>query len=172
MWGNVKKSVGVTKHGKLTTSESGRISGSLLKYCFRPCGAYMHPLDDLLKWLPDVDFAVLEHRFASHGRDYVLFIEALNQGQHEIAFSHCVRANARLESGMTYGQNHGAMNLLTTSDGPVQRSPRAMSGEQTGRLLIQEFGPSEIHLRPLNGRRDSAGKCLRRRWKLTVSFCG
>jgi hypothetical protein len=58
-----------------------------------PRGAYVHPLDELLKWLPDVDFAVLEHRFAGHGRDYILFIEALNQGQHEIAFSHCVRAD-------------------------------------------------------------------------------
>jgi hypothetical protein len=50
-------------------------------------------LDELLKWLPDVDFAVLGHRFASHVGDYILFIEALNQGQHEIAFSHCVRAD-------------------------------------------------------------------------------
>ncbi len=53
----------------------------------------MHPLNELLRWLPEVDFAVLEHRFAIHGRDYLVFIECLNQGQHEIAFSHCVRAD-------------------------------------------------------------------------------
>ena len=56
-------------------------------------GAYVHPLDELLKWLPEVDFAVLQHRFASHGRDYIVLIEDLNQGQHEIAFSHCVRTD-------------------------------------------------------------------------------
>ena len=56
----------------------------------------MHPLDELLKWLPEVDFAVLEHRFASHSRDYIVLIEdclSSNQGQHEIAFTHCVRAD-------------------------------------------------------------------------------
>jgi hypothetical protein len=55
----------------------------------------VHPLDELLRWLPEVDFAVLEHRFASHGRDYVILIEdclSSNQGQHEICFTHCVRA--------------------------------------------------------------------------------
>ena len=35
----------------------------------------MHPLDELLKWLPEVDFTVLEHRFAVHGRDYIVLIE-------------------------------------------------------------------------------------------------
>lgn len=28
-----------------------------------------NPLDEMLKWLPEVDFAVLEHRFARHCRD-------------------------------------------------------------------------------------------------------
>ena len=56
----------------------------------------MNPLDELLKWLPEVDFAVLEHRFALHGRDYSVFIEdclSSNPGQHEIVFTHCVRAD-------------------------------------------------------------------------------
>jgi hypothetical protein len=56
----------------------------------------VHPLDELLKWLPEVDFAVIEHRFASHGRDYVMIIEdclSSNRGQHEIIFTHCVRAD-------------------------------------------------------------------------------
>jgi hypothetical protein len=55
----------------------------------------LHPLDELLKWLPEVDFAVLEHRFAIHGRDYILLIEdglSSNRGQHEITFTHCVLA--------------------------------------------------------------------------------
>jgi hypothetical protein len=54
----------------------------------------MHPLDELLKWLPATDFAVLEHHFARHGRDYVIFVEdcvGSDKGQHEIAFTHCVR---------------------------------------------------------------------------------
>jgi hypothetical protein len=55
----------------------------------------MNPLDELFKWLPAVDFAVLEHRFAMHGRDYIVFIEdclGSDKGQHEIAFTHCVEA--------------------------------------------------------------------------------
>ena len=38
-------------------------------------GVYVHPLDELLKWLPEVDFAVLEHRFAVHGRDYIVLVK-------------------------------------------------------------------------------------------------
>jgi len=57
----------------------------------------VHPLDELLKWLPEVDFAVLEHRLVSHGRDYIVYIEdrlSSHQGQHEIVFTHCVRADS------------------------------------------------------------------------------
>ena len=56
----------------------------------------MAPLDDLVKWLPGVDFAVLGHGFASHGRDYVVLIEdclGSDPGQHEVVFTHCVRAD-------------------------------------------------------------------------------
>ena len=56
----------------------------------------MHPIDELLKWLPQMDFAVLEHRFAKYGRDYLIFTEnsaGLDKGQHEITFTHCVRAD-------------------------------------------------------------------------------
>ena len=55
----------------------------------------MNPLDELLKRLPEVDFAVLEHRFTNHGRDYVVLVEdclGSNPGQHEIVFTHCVKA--------------------------------------------------------------------------------
>jgi hypothetical protein len=56
----------------------------------------MHPLDELFKWLSAIDFAVLEHRFANHGRDYLIFIEdclGSDNGQHEITFTHFVRAD-------------------------------------------------------------------------------
>ena len=56
----------------------------------------MNPLDELLKWLPALDFAVLTHRFAVHGRDYIICVEdclGTNPGQHEIVFTHCVRAD-------------------------------------------------------------------------------
>jgi hypothetical protein len=55
----------------------------------------VNPLDNLFKWFPQVDFAVLEHRFAKHGRDYILFVEdclGSDPGQHEIVFTHCVKA--------------------------------------------------------------------------------
>jgi hypothetical protein len=54
----------------------------------------MHPLDELLKWLPALDFAVLSHGFHRHGRDYIVFVEdciGSDRGQHEITFTHCVR---------------------------------------------------------------------------------
>lgn len=54
-----------------------------------------NPIDALFNWLPAVDFAVLEHHLASHGRDYILIVEdclGSNPGQHEIVFSHCVKA--------------------------------------------------------------------------------
>jgi hypothetical protein len=53
------------------------------------------PLDELFKWLPELDFAVLGHGFAKHGRDYVMHVEdcrGSNPGQHEIVFTHCVDA--------------------------------------------------------------------------------
>jgi hypothetical protein len=56
----------------------------------------MHPLDELLRWFPDSDFAVLEHRFATHGRDYSVTVEVSlcsNNGRHEIVFTHCVQAD-------------------------------------------------------------------------------
>jgi hypothetical protein len=55
----------------------------------------MHPLRKLLnEWLPELDFAVLAHGFAPHGRDYIFIIEeglGINPGQHELTFTHCVR---------------------------------------------------------------------------------
>jgi hypothetical protein len=55
----------------------------------------VNPLEELFKWLPKADFAVLAHRFAKHGRDYILVVEDClggNPGQHEIVFTHCVKA--------------------------------------------------------------------------------
>lgn len=62
----------------------------------------MNPLDELFKWLPEVDFAVLEHRFAKHGRDYIVVVEdclGANPGQHEIVFTHCVEADCQTRVG-------------------------------------------------------------------------
>jgi hypothetical protein len=55
----------------------------------------MHPLDELLRWLPEMDFGVMEHRFANYGRDYIVLVEdclGSNKGRHEIIFTHCVKA--------------------------------------------------------------------------------
>ena len=57
-------------------------------------GSDPHPLDEVIKWLHPVDFAVLSHGWADHGRDYVLNVEATissDPGQHEITLTHCVR---------------------------------------------------------------------------------
>jgi hypothetical protein len=56
----------------------------------------VHPVDQLLEWFPEMDFAVLQHHFARHGRDYVVLIEdclSSNPGQHELVFTHCVHAD-------------------------------------------------------------------------------
>jgi hypothetical protein len=52
-----------------------------------------HPVSRLLEWLPDCDFAVLEHGLADHGRDYYLLIEHSgynHPGRHRIIFTHTV----------------------------------------------------------------------------------
>jgi hypothetical protein len=53
-----------------------------------------HPFDQILEWLPELDFAVLAHGWAKHGRDYLVVVEDClggKPGQHEITLTHCVR---------------------------------------------------------------------------------
>ncbi len=56
----------------------------------------MHPLEKLrLERQPTLDFGVMQHHLAQHGRDYILIIEnniTANPGQHELTFPHCVKA--------------------------------------------------------------------------------
>lgn len=135
-------------------------------------GVDVHPLDELLKWLPEVDFAVLEHRFASHGRDYIVFIEDLNQGQHEVAFSHCVRADCETRVSDEVWPKSWSDEFTDYERWTGAKEPDGYVWGTTGRLPIQESRPFAIQLRPLNGPRDLASKCLRPRWRQTVSFCG
>ncbi|HVF06020.1 MAG TPA: hypothetical protein VNA20_14355 [Frankiaceae bacterium] len=54
----------------------------------------MHSVGELLEWLHPVDFAVLAHGWAKHGRDYLVVVQTVfgpDPGTHEVAFSHCVR---------------------------------------------------------------------------------
>ena len=55
-----------------------------------------HPITTLLEWLPQLDFAVLSHQFLPYGRDYSITIQdchGSNPGEHELIFTHCVRAD-------------------------------------------------------------------------------
>jgi hypothetical protein len=55
----------------------------------------MHPLDQL-RGVLEFDFAVLSHCFAPHGRDYVIVVQdgvGADPGEHELIFTHCVRAD-------------------------------------------------------------------------------
>ena len=55
----------------------------------------MHPVDDLLKLVSPADFAVFEHGFAPHGRDYVVVLQdtlGAVPGTYHVHFTHCVRA--------------------------------------------------------------------------------
>jgi len=54
-----------------------------------------HPVDDLLRSFPDLDFAVLEHGFAPHGRDYTVIAQyggVRDPGTYQLEFTHCVKA--------------------------------------------------------------------------------
>ena len=56
-------------------------------------GVFPHPLDEVFMWLSDMDFAVLGHRFAPHGRDYQVLVQATlatDPGTHVLTFTHCV----------------------------------------------------------------------------------
>jgi hypothetical protein len=56
----------------------------------------IHPFDEIIEWLPKLDFAVLAHGWAGHGRDYLIAVEDClggDPGQHEITLTHCVRAD-------------------------------------------------------------------------------
>ena len=53
----------------------------------------MHPVDNLLSWLPPFDFAVLDHGFEPHGRDYFLVVQDTlggDPGTHRLVFTHVV----------------------------------------------------------------------------------
>ena len=53
----------------------------------------MHPLEKLFEWFPDRDFAVLDHGFLQHGRDYSMVVESAlgkDPGRHRFQFTHVV----------------------------------------------------------------------------------
>ena len=54
----------------------------------------MPSLAELLEWLHPLDFAVLGHGWAEHGRDYLIVVQDMlgsDPGTHELTFTHCVR---------------------------------------------------------------------------------
>lgn len=54
----------------------------------------MPSLAALLQWLHPLDFAVLGHGWARHGRDYLIVAQdtlGSDPGTHELTFTHCVR---------------------------------------------------------------------------------
>jgi hypothetical protein len=60
----------------------------------------MHPLSVLTVWFPDCDFAVIEHGFLSHGRDYTILAETnmgREPGRHLLQFTHVVQATCTTE---------------------------------------------------------------------------
>jgi hypothetical protein len=44
----------------------------------------------LREWLPEIDFAVLRHGFAPHGRDYLLIVQVGRTGTFELTLTHVV----------------------------------------------------------------------------------
>lgn len=58
-----------------------------------------HPVSALVtEWLPECDFAVLNHGFVTHGRDYQIIIQdsiGARPGTHRLTFTHVVRADCQ-----------------------------------------------------------------------------
>jgi len=51
-----------------------------------------NPLRKLIReWLPELDFAVISHGFARHGRDYIFVLQAA--GTYELTLTHVVAVN-------------------------------------------------------------------------------
>lgn len=59
----------------------------------------IHPVSALTTdWLPECDFAILNHGFATHGRDYQVIIQdsiGSRPGTHRLTFTHVVRADCQ-----------------------------------------------------------------------------
>lgn len=59
----------------------------------------VHPVTALTtEWLPECDFAVLNHGFVTHGRDYQIIIQdgiGARPGTHSLTFTHVVRADCQ-----------------------------------------------------------------------------
>lgn len=54
----------------------------------------MPSVAELLQWLHPLDFAVLGHGWARHGRDYLIVVQDMlgsDPGTHELTFTHCVQ---------------------------------------------------------------------------------
>jgi hypothetical protein len=45
------------------------------------------------EWLPELDFGVMSHGFARHGRDYVFVLEVGRAGTYELTLTHVVELN-------------------------------------------------------------------------------
>ena len=119
----------------------------------------MNPLDELFKWLPKVDFAVLEHRFAAHGRDYILLVEdclGSDPGQHEIVFTHCVKAECETRVRGEVWRKSWSEEFADYERWTSVGEPAGMSGAQTGRSPIPYSGWFSIRLKRLNRTGDSA----------------
>ncbi|GAA0617826.1 hypothetical protein GCM10009422_11370 [Brevundimonas kwangchunensis] len=59
----------------------------------------VHPVSALTtEWLPECDFAVMNHGFMTHGRDYQIIIQDMisaRPGTHRLTFTHVVRADCQ-----------------------------------------------------------------------------
>ena len=50
-----------------------------------------HPLQSVIRdWLPEIDFGVMSHGFAPHGRDYDLVLEVGRSGTYKLTLTHVV----------------------------------------------------------------------------------
>jgi len=130
--------------------------------------------DELLKWLPETDFAVIGHGIRKHGRDYVLLVEAClgsNPGQHKILFTHCVKAECETRV-------RGEVWRKSWSEEFADYERWTSVGEPDGYVWGTNWSVAHPVFRAVLDSVEAAeqnrrlGKqCLRPRSKRTASFC-
>ena len=132
-----------------------------------------NPLDALLRWLPAQDFAMVEHRFAKHGRDYIVVVEdglGTSPGQtdhvHPLAEADF---ETRVQDGVgpkSWADEFTGYKSWTSADEPEGY----VCGTNQSLAYPGLRAVSESARLP-NGPGDLARRCLMLRWRQTDFFC-
>jgi hypothetical protein len=103
------------------------------------------PMQD---WLPEIDFGVMSHGFAPHGRDYVLIVQAA--GTYEVTLTHVVELHYETRVHDEVWPTSWDDRLTNYAEWEAAGNPRDTSGVQIGRWPIR----GSKHQTMIRGRRN------------------